>query len=624
MLISRAIYIENENVNLDKGILETVSTQSACLRASLVVSGKFTKHNTMTKLFLTISILALTINLYCQDNSFTEIDSNTYPALLDKEFEQGSGIIFSGVNDSLILDLACLGKVWGFLKYNHPIIAKGTYNWDFELFRFLPTFLAAKDIATREVLMLDCINKLGNISKYPKAKNKSKKSFTKPNLDWIESLITNQSLKIKLYQVYERRNQGGHFYVGSDPEAPTFLNEEPYANLGLPDDAFRLLSLYKYWNIIHYYFPNKHLTDKNWDSVLIEYIPYFLNAKSRMEYELTVLKIIGEIHDSHAAIWDGAYKIETSKGQNYPPFHVRFVENKLIVDDYFNADKASLTGINIGDVITHINGKSVEKVVDSLMVYYPGSNLPARLREISVNILRSPNNEVSIQYISSGVAKTTNVSLYKIRELDWYSWFKLKNQKGYKLLKNDILYLNLAFLNGNDTPEIEELLKKVKSVIIDVRNYPDITAMYSLVPYFQTTKKPFAVFTHRNINNPGEFYWTQNVRMYGIKKPFSGKLIVLQNEITQSLGEYTVMAFKATGNATVIGSQTAGADGRIAEIFLPGGLKTSISGRGVYYPDKRETQRIGIIPDIEVKPTIKGIQEGRDELIEKAIEMIEK
>jgi C-terminal processing protease CtpA/Prc len=591
---------------------------------SPVVSGKFTKHNTMTKLFLTISILALTINLYCQDHSVTEIDSITYPALLDKEFEQGSGIIFSAVNDSLILDLACLGKVWGFLKYNHPIIAEGTYNWDFELFRFLPKFLAAKDIANREVLMLDWINKLGNISKYPKAKNKSKKSFTKPNLDWIESLITNQSLKIKLYQVYERRNQGEHFYVGSDPEAPTFLNEEPYANLGLPDDAFRLLSLYKYWNIIHYYFPNKHLTDKNWDSVLIEYIPYFLNAKSRMEYELTVLKIIGEIHDSHAAIWDGAYKIETSKGQNYPPFHVRFVENTLIVDDYFNADKASLTGINIGDVITHINGKSVEKVVDSLMVYYPGSNLPARLREISVNILRSPNNEVSIQYLSSGVAKTTNVSLYKIRELDWYSWFKLKNQKGYKLLKNDLLYLNLAFLNGNDTPEIEELLKKVKSVIVDVRNYPDITAMYSLVPYFQTTKKPFAVFTHRNINTPGEFYWTQNVRMYGIKKPFSGTLIVLQNEITQSLGEYTVMAFKATGNATVIGSQTAGADGRTAEIFLPGGLKTSISGRGVYYPDKTETQRIGIVPDIEVKPTIKGIQEGRDELIEKAIEMIEK
>ena len=157
-----------------------------------------------------------------------------------------------------------------------------------------------------------------------------------------------------------------------------------------------------------------------------------------------------------------------------------------------------------------------------------------------------------------------------------------------------------------------------------MRNYPNLMAMYSLLPYFQTTKKPFAVFTDRNINNPGEFNWTKSSRIYGNKNPFSGKVMVLANEVTQSLGEFTVMAAKATGNATVLGSQTAGADGRIAYIFLPGGLKTSISGRGVYYPDKRETQRIGIVPDIEVKPTIKGIKEGRDEVLEKAKEMIEK
>jgi C-terminal processing protease CtpA/Prc len=47
-----------------------------------------------------------------------------------------------------------------------------------------------------------------------------------------------------------------------------------------------------------------------------------------------------------------------------------------------------------------------------------------------------------------------------------------------------------------------------------------------------------------------------------------------------------------------------------------------ISGIGVYYPDGRETQRIGIVPDMEIKPTIKGIREGRDELLEKAMEII--
>ena len=47
-----------------------------------------------------------------------------------------------------------------------------------------------------------------------------------------------------------------------------------------------------------------------------------------------------------------------------------------------------------------------------------------------------------------------------------------------------------------------------------------------------------------------------------------------------------------------------------------------ISGIGVFYPDKKPTQRIGIIPNREVKPTIGGIRAGRDEVLEAAIREI--
>jgi C-terminal processing protease CtpA/Prc len=47
-----------------------------------------------------------------------------------------------------------------------------------------------------------------------------------------------------------------------------------------------------------------------------------------------------------------------------------------------------------------------------------------------------------------------------------------------------------------------------------------------------------------------------------------------------------------------------------------------ISGIGVFYPDKRPTQRIGILPDVEIKPTIAGIRSGRDEVLEEAIRQI--
>ena len=82
------------------------------------------------------------------------------------------------------------------------------------------------------------------------------------------------------------------------------------------------------------------------------------------------------------------------------------------------------------------------------------------------------------------------------------------------------------------------------------------------------------------------------------------------------------MAFRIAPNATVIGSTTAGADGNVSGFYLPGGLYTMFSGISILYPDGTATQRIGIVPDIEVKRTQKGIKENRDELVEKAIELI--
>ena len=98
--------------------------------------------------------------------------------------------------------------------------------------------------------------------------------------------------------------------------------------------------------------------------------------------------------------------------------------------------------------------------------------------------------------------------------------------------------------------------------------------------------------------------------------------MILINEITQSQSEYTTMAFRSAPGSIVIGSTTAGADGNVSRFSLPGGITTMISGIGVYYPDGKETQRIGIIPDIVLRPTIKGIREGRDELLDKAVEVI--
>lgn len=56
-----------------------------------------------------------------------------------------------------------------------------------------------------------------------------------------------------------------------------------------PDDGFRLLSLYRYWNMVNYFFPNKYITDKKWNDVLKEHLPKFINTKNELDYEVAAL-----------------------------------------------------------------------------------------------------------------------------------------------------------------------------------------------------------------------------------------------------------------------------------------------------------------------------------------------
>ena len=133
----------------------------------------------------------------------------------------------------------------------------------------------------------------------------------------------------------------------------------------------------------------------------------------------------------------------------------------------------------------------------------------------------------------------------------------------------------------------------------------------------------FVKFSQASLTSPGLFTFTRPLKVgEDNKEYFRGKVAILVDESTLSQAEYTTMALRVAPGAVVIGSTTAGADGNVSTVMLPGNIRTMISGIGVYYPDGSETQRVGIVPDIKIKPTIEAIRKGLDEFLEKALEII--
>jgi len=393
-----------------------------------------------------------------------------------------------------------------------------------------------------------------------------------------------------------------------------------------PDDGFRVLSLYRYWNMIRYYFPNTDIMDKDWDNVMTEYLPRFINAKDELSYEIAALQLIGEIQDTHANLWGGGDVFGSTKGDLRPPFKVKFIEDRLVIVDYYNPEMQDDIGLRIGSVLTKINGIPVEAIVKEKLPYYPASNLPSKLRDLSNDILRSDTNTISIEGVYGTTSFKKELPLFPIDQLNYYSWYRRgEPDPTYKMLDNNIGYISLANVQQDDPEKMMDAFKDTKGIIIDIRNYPTSFMVFSLGKYLVPSGVDFVKFTKMNLNNPGEFTYTRSLSngTKSAKNVYQGKVAILVNELSQSQAEYTAMALRVAPKATVIGSTTAGADGNVSTIFLPGGLRTMISGIGIFYPDGSPTQRVGIIPDIEVKPTVKGIMEGRDELLDKAIEVIQ-
>ena len=203
--------------------------------------------------------------------------------------------------------------------------------------------------------------------------------------------------------------------------------------------------------------------------------------------------------------------------------------------------------------------------------------------------------------------------------------------KSQEMEDGKIYYINAGLLKNG---EIEKIMKKwwnTKGLIVDFRNYPSIPIVYKLAEYLIPAEKEFFRVSIPNRAVPGEFYYVDpfvSGKPKGINNEilddevYKGRLVILIDEHTISQGETTTMSLRNTPNSIVLGRPSAGADGDKRPFILPGNIESTISGLGVYYPDKEPIQRIGVQPDVYMDPTLEGIREGRDEFIEKAIEII--
>jgi len=524
--------------------------------------------------------------------------------------------------------LETLCKVWGFLKYYHPYIVKGGTEWDQQLVKHIPLVISAKNKQELSRLYMGWIDSLGKVKVCKKCRSTVPGSLTNnPDLKWLENReVFSDSLIAKLEYIRDNRSQ--HINYNSDKSrlvAPvSFEDRQPYAGMTFPGMEYRLLGLFRFWNVINYYFPYKTDIGEDWNDVLREMTGRVKNARDTVEYQLLMAELTARINDSHSGLTN--MYIMQHIGWYQVPFRIRIIDEKAVVTGFYNDSLSRTDDIQYGDAIVSVNDRPVPEIIAERSVYTCASNWPRKLDKIAWFLLNGTNDSIRITFDRDGKIFQKSIHRYKIRDLglSWESWWKITyadTSQKIRILNNHIGYINMGMLKLKEVSDVMDQMMTMDAIIFDMRNYPNGTAR-SIAGCLGVKRTAFALYSSPLKGNPGIFEERLDYGGSSNPHPYKGKVVILTNEMTISQAEYSCMLIQAVIPTTIIGSQTAGADGDIALFTFPGGYKVAFSGHGIYYPDGRKTQRTGIVPDIKVEQTVDGVRKRKDEILERAVQFL--
>jgi carboxyl-terminal processing protease len=515
-----------------------------------------------------------------------------------------------------------LAKVWGFMKYYHPQVAKGRYDWDQELLHLLPQVAAVQNREELSELFVDWIESLGKVKRCRTCKDRMVATFDKNfDLDWIaDRSVFQPELIERLEEIKSNRHIGKKYYVtyekGSRSEVE-MINEKVYPEDTWTNAGVRLITLFRYWNFVAYFFPYQYQTDKPWDEVLRYFIPVFLDVETETEFHLALLELVASLDDSHGVF--ATDKTLAYFGNQFLPVSIKYIDEVGVVTGFYDDSLAAVNDFRLGDIITHIDGKALSTRYDSIQKYISGSNASRKKSRSFRYLFNGETDTAEIQFLRDGDRYVKTVRRYP------YSAFKRSRKKSptYEKLHPNIGYINMASLERTDVGAVFEQLISTQGLILDFRGGANNT-WDLVIEYLSSEEKAFCTIIYPHLDYPGRYIINEPYTC-GSDAPrkYPGTVVLLVNEDTQSHAEYSVMCLQTGDQVITLGNTTSGADGNTTTFALFDHYQTVITGTGVFYPDMTETQRKGIKIDYPVTPSVKGLSEGKDELLLKAIQVIE-
>ncbi len=398
--------------------------------------------------------------------------------------------------------------------------------------------------------------------------------------------------------------------------------DDPYAEPRLPDAGKRLLAGCRAWGVIRYFYPYLGLIG-DWDGAFRESLPELFAAADEDAYARAVLRLLAHVADGHTRASDYP-AVERLLGAAWPALRLDVVEGQAVVA----AVDPSLQGVAVGDVVKSVDGEPMaarmERLAPFIAAATEGNHRWRAARAATGGALGTK----AVMELESANGTVRRVELERVAP-----WLPPRPaEKPWRRLQPRIGYTDLNHLQFGEVNEMLADLADTDALVLDMRGYPN-GVFWILASQLNVRRNRIAAtfrgialdpwtFESRAEGGENGYFFEQSMGLPD-GEPYRGKVVMLINERAQSQAEHTGLFIEQATDVTFVGSPTSGSNGDITSFPLPGGIWVRFSGHDVRHADGRQLQRVGLQPHVPAAPTIRGLREGRDEVLEKAVEWLE-
>jgi C-terminal processing protease CtpA/Prc len=376
------------------------------------------------------------------------------------------------------------------------------------------------------------------------------------------------------------------------------------------DLGLRLGGVVIAWNVFQHFYPYFDLVSADWDVVLTESLIDALDDADRKEYLNTLRRMVARLEDGHGRVFHPA----ETQDRAFPPFTVDWIEDRVVVT------RVSAAGaVQPGGIVLALDGRPVNEVVEEMERLISGS--PQWKRARCMSEFGVGDNTSEIRLTVDRLGESFEVSL--VRDLERPSL----NRQGPTIeeLDDGVLYVDLTRAQMADIFPRIDAMASAPGIVVDLRGYPRGThpvLTHLTDEPLQSAHWMVPQIVYPDRENLVGYDRSGRWKMEPRQPIFTGGIVFLINGRAISYAESFMGIVEAYRPGEIVGKPTAGTNGNVNPFTLPGGFRVTWTGMRVEKHDGSQHQLIGILPTVPVARTIEGVREGRDELLERALEII--